>query len=109
MTRTLIIAALVCAGPLAVPAVAQGVFIDPPPTVVQPMPLTGKRAHVARELRHFGFGAVDMSRLSNRKVVLLDNAIHSNRSQGEKANRIASILRGGGLLQGIVDGFGRRN
>lgn len=110
MFRTLLSLALVAAGLAATPGAAQGVFIDPPPGIGVPRAMTGKRAHVARELRHFGFGTVDLSRMSNTRIALLDNTIHSNRSDGDKKSRLASLLRGGGLLQGIIDNLGgRRN
>lgn len=90
-------------------ASAQGVFIGPPPSIVDPQPLTGRRGFLAQELRAFGFGDADVSRMSNQTVALLDNAIHGGGSQSTRRGRVASILNGGGILQRFVDNAtGRR-
>lgn len=103
MTRLLLTIALALATPLAAPASAQGVFVPPPPGVVGPRAeLTGRRARVGRELQFYGISA-DMGRLSNRKVSLLDNALHGGRSHNDTRLRLQSILSGGGLLQRIID------
>lgn len=106
MTRPFLIA-LTAALTLGLPAAAQGVFISPPGDIVNPEPLTGKRLSVARELRVYGFGNTNVSTLSNRQIVLLDNVMHSGRSNGDKGSHIRSILRGGGILQRAVDGINR--
>lgn len=93
--------------PLATPGTAQGVFIGPPDTVTEPQALTGQRKRIARDLVRFGFAGTDLSRLSNRQVSLIANAIHSNRSQGDVTARIRSILSGGGLFQRTLDGIGQ--
>ncbi len=96
--------ALLLAAPVAGPAAAQGVFVPPPPGVVGPArELTGKRGRVARELRLFGFD-VDVTRLSDQRIAVLDNALHSGGSNGHRQSRIRSILSGGGLLQRLIDG-----
>ena len=91
------------------PAAAQGVFVPPPDSVMGPDrndgQFSGKRAYVARKLPLHGFGNVDVGRLTNQQVVLIDNAIHSGRSIGDINARIGSIIRGGGLLQNIVRGL----
>lgn len=89
-------------------ASAQGVFVGPPPSIVDPQPLTGLRRHVAQELRFFGYGDVDVSTLSNRNVVLIDNVIHSNYSHSRKHGQIGSILSRGGILQRAIDGLSGR-
>ena len=110
MARPFLIAltAALTLGPgLGLPAAAQGVYVSPPGTVVNPQPLTGKRLSVARELRVYGFGDANVAALSNRQTVLLDNTMHSGRSNGDKGARIRSILRGGGILQRGIDRLGR--
>lgn len=89
-------------------AAAQGVFVGPPPGIGTSQALTGNRGRVARELSYFGFGGIDVSGLSNGTIALLDNALHSDRSHGDKASRLRSILRGGGILQRAIENAGRR-
>lgn len=100
-------AALLTAATLTLPAPAaqaQGVFVAPPPgTLEAAAPLTGKRARVAREMRHFGIRA-DVSRLSARQVALLDVALHSGDSPGRVRSRLQSILRPG-FLQRTINRF----
>ena len=111
MTRTparLARAAALALAATGLPAAAQGVFVGPPPGVGQPQALDGKRGRVARELAQFGLGGVDVSRLSNGTVALLDNALHESRSHGDKAARLRSILSGGGILQRGIDAIGDR-
>ena len=104
----IILAAALCATSM-VPAAAQGVFVPPPDSVMgqdrNDGQFSGKRAYVARTLPLHGFGDVDVGRLTNQQVVLIDNAIHSGRSIGDINARIGSIIRGGGLLQRIVRGL----
>lgn len=103
--------ALAFALTLGLPAAAQGVFVSPPDSVMNPPglsgDLSGKRLRVAHELRLMGFGNVDIAGMSNRKVALLDNAIHSGRPNGERLMRVRSILSGGGLLQRGLDRLSR--
>lgn len=87
----------------ALPVAAQGVFVGPPPGIVAPQALDGKRGRVARELDQFGLGGTDVSRLSNLTISQLDNALHSSRSHGDKAARLRSILSGGGILQRTIE------
>lgn len=89
-------------------ATAQGVFVGPPGNIVSPRPLDGKRGRVAQELRLYGFRGADVTQLSDRTIALLDNALHSGRSQGDTAARIRSILSGGGILQRTIDRTIRR-
>lgn len=98
---------LFLAATLAAPVAAQGVFVPPPASVVDPQPLTGKRARVAHELRLLGFGAADVADLSNVRLALVDNALHGGGSHSDKASRVRSILSGGGVLQRTIDRFGR--
>lgn len=107
MIRPFLIA-LIASLPVGLPVSAQGVFVSPPGNVVNPQHLTGKRLSVARELRIYGFGDADVASMSNQQIALLDNAMHSSRSNGDKGSRIRSILRGGGFLQRTVDSIGRR-
>lgn len=105
MTRLPLILALAIALPHAAPVAAQGVFIPPPPGVVgKAAELTGKRKRVAHEMRTYGFNT-DVARLSNRQIVLIDQAMHSGRSGGDTQSRIRSILSGGGVLQNLIDRF----
>ncbi|CUH15806.1 hypothetical protein JSE7799_00324 [Jannaschia seosinensis] len=93
---------------LATPTVAQGVFVPPPDAVMGgevDRGLTGQRARLARELPHYGYGNVDVARLSERKVALIANSISAGRSFNYTSARIGSILRGGGLLQRAIDGL----
>ena len=111
MSRPLVRAAALAAislGPVTGAALAQGVFIGPPPSVVSPQPLTGKRGRVARELQAFGYGGADVATMSNRTVALLDNVIHGGGSHSIRRGRIASILNGGGFLQRAVDSLSGR-
>ncbi|CTQ48334.1 hypothetical protein [Jannaschia donghaensis] len=102
MPRAILILALAAAMPLAAPAAAQGVFVPPPPGIVgERAELTGRRGRIARELRFYGFDT-DVARLSNRKVSLLDVALHEGRSSSGTQARIRSILRGG-LLQRVIE------
>ncbi len=111
MTPTLLRLALIVALPFvagAAPSAAQGVFIGPPPSVVDPQPLEGKRGRVAHELALRGLGGVDASRLSDRTIALLDNAIHGGGSESYRNGRVRSILSGGGIVQRTIEGIGRR-
>lgn len=107
LVRIAALAALACPGAVGI-AAAQGVFIGPPPSVVDAQPLDGKRRRVARELTYFGVGDADVSRLSNRTIALLDNAIHGGGSRGYRSSRVRSILSGGGILQRTIDTIGDR-
>lgn len=103
----LAVALALAATSFAAPAPAQSVFVPPPPSATR-APLTGKRRSVARELQYFGYGDVDVGALSDRKIALLDNAIHSDGSRSRVGSRIHSILYGG-FLQRSIDRIGRRN
>ncbi len=92
----------------ALPAVAQAVFVPPPPSAATSGPLAGKRSHVAQELRLLGYFDVDMRSLSNGQVAHIDNIIHSGLSQGAVRGQVGTVLRGGGILQRVIDGLGRR-
>lgn len=100
-------AALLTAATLMLPAPAaqaQGVFVSPPPGTLDAAPaLTGKRARIERELRAYGIRA-DVSRLSNRQVSLIDNALHGGGSTSRVQSRVQSILRPG-LLQRTINRF----
>ena len=96
------------AAPLAGPVSAQGVFVAPPPQVIDRQPLTGKRGRVAGELRNFGFGNADVATLSNQKIAVIDNIIHGSGSQSDKTNRIRSVLNGGFLQRALDRATGKR-
>lgn len=104
MLRHALILAILAMGHSAVPAAAQGVFVPPPPGIGSPASeLTGKRGRVARELRLYGFD-VDVSRMSNSRVALIDNALHGSGSESDKRLRVRSLLRRG-FLQRAIDRF----
>ena len=114
MIRIPTLPGLVAVAALSLPAsvgiaAAQGVFVGPPPLVMDAPALDGKRARVARELTYLGFGGADVARLSNRTVALLDNAIHADGSQSYRQSRVRSILSGGGILQRAIDRIGGRD
>lgn len=98
MTRTLMLIAALMAAPLA--AQAQGVFV-PPTGIAERAPLTGLRAHVARELPRFGLSDVDVRSLSNGQVAVINSLIHGGGSHGDVASRIRSQLRRGILSRAL--------
>jgi hypothetical protein len=87
----------------AAPAAAQqGVFVAPPPSVTGPArQLTGVRADIARELPYYGYGDVDVRRLSAGQVSQIYHLLYSNRSQGDKRGLIGAVLRRGLLQRGV--------
>ena len=93
-----VLAALALAFPMA--ASAQGVFV-PPPGDVAGAPLTGQRAHVSRELPRYGYGGVDVRRLSSGQVAAIASFLHSGRSEGDVRSLIGGVLRRGFLQRSI--------
>lgn len=100
MTRS-ILAAVLALG-LPIPAAAQGVFVPPPGSVVARDAQSGLRAHVARELRYYGLGGVDVGALTPGQVAHVNAILHSGRSQGDIRALVRSAVRGG-FLQGALD------
>jgi len=96
MIRPLILAGLVAAAPFT--ATAQGVFI-PPPGATNGAELKGLRGHVARQLPRYGFGGVDVGRLSSGQVATINSLIHSGRSEGDIGSLIGGVLRPGVLTR----------
>jgi hypothetical protein len=94
--------ALLASAPLT--ATAQTVFVSPPPGVASQdsQRLTGIRASVAHDLRHYGFADTDVRRLSASQLAAIHHLAHSGRSDGEVRGQIGSALRGG-LLQRALD------
>ena len=99
--RLLALLAAFAAIPLAAPA--QGVYV-PAPEVAPAAPLSGLRAHVARELPRYGYPGVDVTRLTGGQVATINSLIHSGRSHGDIASLISGVLRPG-LLQRQIDRF----
>ncbi|KIT15357.1 hypothetical protein [Jannaschia aquimarina] len=64
-------------------------------------PLSGPRANVARALPFYGFGDVDVERLSNNQVMQIYSLIHSERSQGDIRQLIRSTIEPGLLQRGV--------
>jgi hypothetical protein len=103
----MLFAALLALIPTVAPA--QGVFVPPPDAASERgAPLTGLRAHVARQLPLFGFYDVDVRRLSTGQVVAINSVIHSGRSRGDVTGMIGGTLRRG-LLQRGLDRLGGRS
>ncbi len=94
MSRTFILAiaaAAVLSAPLA--ASAQGVFLAPPSDVIGGQQLSGQDRQLRSELRRYGFGNVDVTRLSNRQRVIINQFVHSGRSEGDIRGLIRTTLR----------------
>ena len=96
------------AASLAAPAAAQSIALPQPDYAVSgDTPLTGTRASVARELPRFGFGDIDVRRLSSGQVAHIHGLVYSGRSDGDIRGHISATLRRG-LLQRGVDRVTRR-
>ena len=93
---------------LAAPATAQGVFVTPNITDAprEEVPYRGGLRTLHNELRSYGYGDVDVRRLSSSQIGTIRHIMYSGRSDGEIRNRIGTILRGG-LGQRILDGVTR--
>lgn len=102
----LIPAALAAILALGVPASAQGVFVSPNITdrdaASSGPPLRGGLRTLYNDLRFYGFGDIDVRRLSPGQIGAIQHYVNSDRPDGEIRNQIASIIRGG-LGQRILD------
>ncbi|MGB3553086.1 MAG: hypothetical protein WBA25_00430 [Jannaschia sp.] len=97
----LLAAALAATLPLTAPATAQTIFVAPQATALPSGPLVGQRADVARELPRYGYGDVDVRRLSSGQVAQIAHLIYSGRSEGDIRGQIGSTLRRGLLQRGV--------
>ncbi len=59
--------------------------------------------NVARELRTYGFGEVDVDTLTSGQVAALHHILHSKRSTGDKRALIKSTLGGRNSLRGLFN------
>ncbi|MBM2575242.1 hypothetical protein JQC91_02895 [Jannaschia sp. Os4] len=107
MTRAKALATALAAATVSLapplPASAQGVFV-PPPSQQRAAPLTGARANIAQQLYQYGYGDVDVRRLTTSQVAQINYLLHAGRSGGDTRALIGAALARPGRLQSLITG-----